>query len=538
MLKTILASVMIFSLPAQSKDLSLAETLIGPAYPIQLTTQLKSNMVTELIDAKIGGQVVLKSISGTQYMLTLPAGSLPYSQHISLTEIENLQINTEPATSSVQGVQIYPNGVQLIVPATLEIKSTKAFDKNSFVILTSNNDGSLGHIPTLKSFKTSSVEFSLMHFSNYLTSDDRKVQDIIDIGQSELQSTRIWNWLGKKIKRMIESQGQSEEFNKDYLDSLKEFANAVLIPDLIHAQTCETGHAALNEYFLLSRQAAIMGIDLDQVLGADAATAFQDSISLTLPLCMQEAREYCHHQHQILPALRIYLQVGRFAGLLGDEKLHEAVESAANKCMSFKFFSQSEFWMGEERIDSHGLQTLSEFDFNFNLGGVIMTAAGFLNANGTVDRLYNLREGPLEIADVSMRLDPMTCRRDSFISKPGVIKVDNFIGDLLAGRDMKMRLDGMNAEFNSKFTCWDPGDKDSEITMELPPYGAEKYFQGLFHAAHGPTGLNEMNKEGYWVLSTAAFRNSSKFAEAVYNHVVEDVVHETSTFIIYHTPQD
>ncbi len=121
---------------------------------------------------------------------------------------------------------------------------------------------------------------------------------------------------------------------------------------------------------------------------------------------------------------------------------------------------------------------------------------------------------------------------------PGPIQVDNFVADLLAGRKPTLRIADPDPSVSAKFLCRDSENPENSFPIDLPPPGSEKYFLGLFHAAHGPTGLNEMNKEGYFELKKAVFQNKKKYIEAVYNHIVEDVVHEVTTVVVTHTPED
>ena len=43
------------------------------------------------------------------------------------------------------------------------------------------------------------IKFGLVHFSNYTISDEATAEEIIDAGLSQLEATRIHNWLSRKI---------------------------------------------------------------------------------------------------------------------------------------------------------------------------------------------------------------------------------------------------------------------------------------------------------------------------------------------------
>ena len=525
---------LLISTPLMATNLTLDQVLAAPANPLTLNATLQTNSASQQITKTGGGQITLQGQDGTIYTLTFPAGSIPYDLMITMTEIQNLQVNGTPFQSF--GVQIYPDGLELIKPATLEIQTPRPLNPKTLSIVTSNNDGSLAHIPPLKDFKNQTVQLQLFHFSNYAASDEEKIQEIIDLGMADQEYTRISNWMSQQIR--IQKLSGNVEYDKLFLQSLQDAVKKYVIPRLQSAKTCSGGNDALSGYYLIARQAALMSVDMDEVLGTNEQQAFLDAIAITKSLCLQEARQLCHGEHNIPAAIKIWLSLSRFAALLGDNDLTVAIESAAQKCMNFKFFMQTDFKMGEDALNLHGLVAVSEFDFSFTIGGTLVTATGFLNAQGITEPLHDFQAGTITIVDTYLNLDTMVCNRISMNATPGPIMIDNFVGDLLAGRQPVLRLVDPNPEVNARFLCHDVNDPKTEFPMDLPPYGSEKYFLGIFHATHGETGLNEMNKEGYFDLKNAVFQNAPKYAEAVYNHIVDGVIHEVTTIVIHHTPED
>lgn len=519
---------------ATAAEMTLDEVLASPSNPLHLKASLQTNSSSQLITTKTGGQILLTGLDGTKYTLTFPANSVPYDTTITMTETKETQINGVSFQSF--GVQIYPDGMELIQPATLEIQTTRELQSKSLSIVTSKNDGSLAHIPALKVFKEKSLTLALFHFSNYAATDEEKIQEIIELGMADLENIRIINWLNQQLLKQKENS-QNSDLETIYKKAIKDGIDKVVAPKLLHATTCTGGTDALSSFFYFTRVAALLSIDMDEIFKFDSNQAFVDAIALTKSLCLKEARQYCNADHNIPEAFRIWLVLNRFAGLLGDEKLSQAVEDAAQKCLKFKFFMETDFKMGEGK-DIHGLVAVSEFDLNFTIGGTLVAASGFLNSNGITEPLHDFQNGTISIIDTYLNIDSLICTRTSMAATPGPIQVDNFVADLVAGRAPVLRLADPNPEVKAQFLCRDPDSSDSAFPFDLPPYGAEKYFLGIFHATHGPTGLNEMNKEGYFDLRNAVFQNSSKYAEAVYNHIVEDVIHETTTIVIHHTPED
>ena len=531
--KSIFTFAFIFTVAAHAAPMSLDELLASPSNPLFLQASLNGKSSSRLITKQNGGQIFLLAQDGSEFTLTFPAGSVPYDMNITMSETKDLKINGLAFQSF--GVQLFPNGLELIQPALLKIKTTRVLNPKKLSLITSQNDGTVAHVPYLRGVNVQSVELLLFHFSNYAATDEQKVQEIIDLGMADTEAVRINNWFNRQILN-LKTDLPNEALSKIYRDGLKEAVKKVVIPKLQYASTCQGGTEALSSYFLIARQAGLFGITMDEVLEADGVQAFRDARAVTSSLCLKEARQFCNVDHNIPAALKIWLTLNRFAGLLGDDELLDAVDDSSQKCMKFKFFMQTDFKMGEGQ-EFNGLVAVSEFDFNFTMGGTIVSAAGFLNANGTTEPIHDFQKGDISIVDTYLNLDSLICSRTSMLATPGPIQVDNFIGDLLAGRKPVLRITDPNPEVTAQFFCRDKEDPENSFTFELPPGSSEKYFLGLFHATHGPTGLNEMNKEGHFDLKNAVFKNGSKYIEAVYNHVVEDVIHEVTTVVVTHIPE-
>ncbi len=516
-----------------AKELTLDEVLASPSNPLHLESVLQSNSSSALITKNSGGQISLTGLDGTFYTLTFPAGSVQLDIQITMTETKDLKLNNVAFGSF--GVQIYPDGLELIQPAMLEIKTNRPLNPKTFSIITSKNDGTLGHIPALFNFKSQSVQLQLFHFSNYAATDEEKIQEIIDLGMADIEQIRITNWMNRLL---LTQKLTNAEIEGIIFKSLQEVAVKVVAPKLASVSTCTGGSEALDSFNSLSRQASLFGIDMDKVLKEDQMQAYLDARALTASLCLREARQYCHVDHNIPEAVKIWLRLGRYAGIFQDDQLTSAIDEASQKCLKFKFFMETDFMMGDGPTDIHGLTAVSEFDFKFTLGGTILAAVGFLNAQGITEPVHDFQAGTISIVDTYLNLETLVCLRTSLIATPGPIRVDNFIADMVAGRKPVLRIDDPNPEVRSQFLCRDPQDADSAFTMDLPPTGSEKYFLGIFHATHGQTGLDEMNKEGYFDLRNAIFANSPKYIEAVYNHIVDGVIHEVTTIVVHHTPED
>lgn len=514
-------------------DPTLEQVLAASVRTVKLSSTLKSNTTTKMITKAKGGEIQLKTKDGSEFTLTFPAGSVPYDSNISLSEIQKIQINSQSYASL--GVQIYPDGMQLVRPAKLFIKGPRAFNKKSFSAMTSTNAGLDTHVPHITKLNDQSVELGLLHFSNYIISDDAKVQEIIDLGMPDTELLRINNWVNKKIEN-YKKDPSNNDLLKDLKNSIKETIAKVVVPKLLAAKTCEGADNALASYYSLERSIQLLGLDSREFFGDATDEAFTSAGRVTRALCMQEAKELCQVKHEIPKAIQLWQKVERFASLTGDEELSSAVDSASEKCMKFKFFMESEFRSGPPGMSYPGITAISEFDLQFTLGGTLVAQAGYLNAIGMIEPIYDFKEGEVSIVDVFMKVEGLNCNRDSMIAPPGQMLVANFIADEMKGKQI-LRIGGPAPAVVANFTCKAIGSTDT-FPLQIPMGGEPKYFLGMFTAAHAQTGLGEMQPDGYFNLKKAVFRKDSKYIEAVYNHFVQGVIHEITTITIHHTPED
>lgn len=533
LIKTLfIVSFLSLSKMATAAELTLDELLNRAANPLTYQTSLLKNSATRLITAKEGGQISLKGSDGTLYTLTFPAKSVPFDLNITMTETKDSKLNG--SVFQFFGVQLYPDGLELNQPAILEIITAKVINSKTLSLLTSKNNGSQTHTPYLKSISPQSIELSLFHFSNYAVSDDEKVQEIVDLGMADTESIRITNWFNQQVLKQ-KTGIPNDEFQNLFRQKLKEMIKRVVIPKMSSARTCTGSRDALKSYLVAERQAALIQISMSEILDSNDLQSLNDVLALTSTLCLNEARQFCNVEHNIPEAFKIWLSLSKYAAIFGNDNWLLEINQAAEKCMKFKFFMQTDFKIGEDE-DVHGFSAISEFDFNFTIAGTLVSAVGFLNENGGTQPVYNFKQGQISVVDTYVNFDSMTCTQSSFTKNSGIVQVDNFLGDVIASRKPALRIANPSPQFRAQYVCRDP-ESGFSFPFELPPNGSDGYFLGVFIATHGPTGLNEMNEDAVFELKKAEFLKGSKYVEAVYNHVVEDSIQEVTTITIHHTPE-
>ncbi len=109
---------------------STLQATAGPGAKVTPTLD-NQNLVDALIPAK-GGQINLTLPSGVAYRLDIPDGALLNDQEISMVPITRID-GMRLSGGVIGGVQLEPEGLQLLMPATLTITIPKGYDPKQMV---------------------------------------------------------------------------------------------------------------------------------------------------------------------------------------------------------------------------------------------------------------------------------------------------------------------------------------------------------------------------------------------------------------------
>ena len=109
---------------------SSTQVTTGPGTKVTPTLDDK-DMVEALIPAK-GGQISLTLPSGVAYNLNIPQGALMNDQEISMVPITRID-GMRLSGGVIGGVQLAPEGLELLTPATLTITVPKGYDPKQMV---------------------------------------------------------------------------------------------------------------------------------------------------------------------------------------------------------------------------------------------------------------------------------------------------------------------------------------------------------------------------------------------------------------------
>src|SRR5439155_1430043 len=145
-----------------------ADHFTAPADPLELTpTPAKGAAVSQVV-GRDGGSLVAQGPDGTTYSLAIPAGALPVPTTITmspLADITGFPFATEPEHRV--GVALSPNGLVLVLPATLSIKPAAPLPAGQVATLIYRGAGHDAGAE-LPDDVSDHVQLTVDHFSGYV----------------------------------------------------------------------------------------------------------------------------------------------------------------------------------------------------------------------------------------------------------------------------------------------------------------------------------------------------------------------------------
>lgn len=500
-------------------EISLKDYLALPANPMKITVTLASEKVTKKIKASTGGNISLVAKNGDRFELILPANSLPSDTEISLQEVKSVKHKNLKTSAQYSTVEISPDGINLQVPATLIFKPKNSFPTNTLTPFSAQADGDETHLAILSGNQTpNEIKVSLLHFSNYTISNDPSAAEIIDQGLSRMENTRISNWLTRKI---LESKRTNGDIAKDLDQAFRESFNNAVLPSILRVNSCSSGSSALENFVVWHRQILLVGGNPESYFPEGFDIDLGSMLNDTSEQCFELAKKACYIDHRPIEVMKYALQYIRIGQLLGSPAIVERFSNLAEKCSKFKFFMESEFWMGADRQNYGGVTAKADFDFSLS---------PFSN---------ELIKGSINVVRTDLNFEELNCEQIFFETKPSEVLMTNFL--LLGNTDDNAFTIGIGGLIPYSFANYRCVDKtDPEIVMEIgvPGVPMGSYWGGAFIGAHGPTGTNELDlKTGFFNIKGWEVRHDTRYASKEYTQTIEDSLNETTTMVIYHTPE-
>lgn len=504
----------------QAQDLSLKDYLALPANPMKISVALGTEKISKKMKAISGGTLTLTAANGDTFELTIPPKSLQRDTEITLQKVKSIKHSKLSSTANYSSVEISPDGTQLQVPATLVFKPKTSFPINTLTPFSAQANGDETHLAILTGKQApNEIKIGLLHFSNYTISDQATAEEIIDQGLSQMETTRISNWLTRKILKSNRTMGDiAKDVDKAFQDS---FTN-VLLPSLFAVNTCATGRIALENFLTWNRQVALLNADPEKYYPKDFDVNLGTMLTDTSEQCLEVAKKACYEDHEPVAVIDYALRFMRIGELTGSQLVVERFNKLVTKCSKFKFFMDSEIWAGENRDDSMGVTAKSEFDFSLS--------------PFTIDPVV----GSINVENSYINISGFNCERTFEETKPSEVLIKNFLYDNenVDEKKFTVKMGGFTPYSFAKFHCVDLSDPKMAIDMSVPGAPGGTFWGGMFMATHGPTGLNEFDmKTGFYNTKGWEVRHDTKFLSRDYTQTVQDSVNEATTIIIYHTPE-
>jgi len=204
-------------------------------HPLDVQVTLDSeHSVTQAIGPD-GGTLGATAQDGTQYTLTIPAGALLNDTDITMTPVKGMD-NIPLSNKSLTAVQLAPEGLNLLQPATLVIKATTPIPVKELVSFAYLGEGKDLHLFPLDG-NPAEMTFQILHFSGYGTgqgnsSDLEKYPPGSGESSAESQGTDI-------MKDVFFNHGGSfsDESEAQLCKVLVDWYDASVIADLKAAET-------------------------------------------------------------------------------------------------------------------------------------------------------------------------------------------------------------------------------------------------------------------------------------------------------------
>jgi len=354
---------------ASSEPGTLDWMINTPANPIDLTVDLDSDRAVEAVISPDGGKLEAIGGDGTHYFLDLPAGSVVMDTLIRMTPVQTLSGLPLKQSASAWAVRLEPEGLQLLVNASLTIQFTspppviqqipfqyqeagKAFNLAAPVVNATVDTG----------VDAKGIQLDIAHFSGYGMA-------IGYLGELEPIRQRLGGSVEDRliaefartlaIERQKMLLGSSDE-GVVVLDSealrqlLDQYFNQVIPQRIEAAKTeCAAGRLVLQQWLIMERMRQLLG-----TAGLDPGEPFPlplDFAGMVTQRCVQEEYEMCRDQHIIDRMFPIALRLLREQALSGSINPHlgPEIEQLIQNCLTFELDFDS---TGKEVFGQGGIQ--------------------------------------------------------------------------------------------------------------------------------------------------------------------------------------
>ena len=328
--------------PSSRQDIQSVFEIPADPYQVEVTTD--PGQLVEQVIPESGGTIRATAADGSIFTLEVPADAVVVETLIRMTPVS--AISGMPfGDGSAYAVQLEPDGLQLINPATLTITPAVEIPVDQQLMFGYQGQGT-DLILAAPVVESKEIKLLVDHFSGYgvtkgLLADIEPVrQRIGGSAEARLQS-RIAEELSRERQRQL--LGSSEGGTAiDFTSYFKEYEEQVVKPRIAAAgESCAAGRLALQTVLGHERQQQLLGV------AEDNANSLLDAglMDTVASVCMKEEYEICRDDHVITNIIPAWLGLERQFQLLGIGEGSPALESAkqyVSKCLRFELQFHSE----------------------------------------------------------------------------------------------------------------------------------------------------------------------------------------------------
>lgn len=338
------------------------EWLAARAAPVSLTLDLETENSASRPISAAGGTITATAEDGTRFRLRIPEGALLSSTTITMTPVRAVKGLPLSGKGGYATVQLEPDGLQLMKPAVLSIRSKREIPAASQVAFAYYGEGDDAHLYPLGA-DPSKVELQLLHFSGYgfgeAPSDDPGRRALQRAASDE---ARLNAQLAEAISR--ERQRDAAQLTDEFLSAqgshFVAYFDAVVAPLLKDAETNDKMLACATQKYLSWLRMAMLtaAIDdsgssgdpeLDRRMEA-GARSWAIAMRHFYDTAKQRALRQCREHHDLSFPVTLISMV-RQQMLLGAEfdnakqmnDLIEAIQDVSRQCLKFEVEFESAF---------------------------------------------------------------------------------------------------------------------------------------------------------------------------------------------------
>lgn len=337
------------------------EWLASRAKPVKLTLDLETDNSASRTVTEAGGTITATAGDGTRFRLRIPAGALLSSTTITMTPVRSVKGLPLSGKGGYATVQLEPEGLQLMKPAVLSIRTKRSIPPAQQVAFAYFNRGDDAHLYPLGA-DPAKVELNLLHFSGYgfgeAPTDDPGRQALQRAADAE---ARLASQLAEAISR--ERQRDADQLSDEFLSAQGSFFvtyyDAVVAPLLKDAETNDKMLAcAVQKYLSWLRLAMLTAAMDDKGSSGDpeldrrmAAGEHSSAIAMRNFYDTAKARalRQCREDHDFSFTATLVSMV-RQQMLLGGEDnteqmtgLIDGIRDVNKQCMRFEVVFESAF---------------------------------------------------------------------------------------------------------------------------------------------------------------------------------------------------